>query len=416
MSVNGESLHKIHSECRKGEIYLAEKKSSVKLNKKHQGKEFNSYFHFIGKVSKNVKGIGDEAQEQPYFTEKPTKTGKQRRSMQFDIETAKYNTLKVEQNGMPMDLAYAYSQTHKKSTSVKWDDRFDKSKLPDDTYHLMETDWDKTKRFGDLLKDEMWVEVKGEYEFDTSTFDGTEYKIQKRMATQVNPILPYDANEKYRKNALVFGEDGVKIYKSLEKDNKGNALDDKVKWEQSYVADFDADNFKEQNYVSLQVGVDSVYQDEDKKDTKINGIFLTYGKERSTPKDVELTVYYKEAPEGKLALADAFAKLDHLDFVEVIGVDNNRPEFSEVEDVVEVDEDPFADVSDEDTVVKKNMAISGNRKGIEITSIVKGSYIKELLTEEEIKKDELVIEPSPFDNAEGSDSDPFSSDDDDPFK
>jgi hypothetical protein len=106
---------------------------------------------------------------------------------------------------------------------------------------------------------------------------------------------------------------------------------------------------------------------------------LDYGKEASVPKTVELMVYYKEA--GKKTLADAFAGLDRLDFIRVQGKDNNRPEFSLVEDVKDTDE--LFDGVDEQ-VTYKSWAISGNKKGLEITGVVKNSRKAGFLTEEEI--------------------------------
>jgi hypothetical protein len=113
-----------------------------------------------------------------------------------------------------------------------------------------------------------------------------------------------------------------------------------------------------------------------------------YGKEKSTPKDIKLSVPYKEVEKGKLSLADAFTKLNEYDLIEVIGTDNNRPIFAEVEPDTD-EEDLFADV--DETVAPTRMVISGNKKGLEISAVVKGTHQKKLLTKEEFTP---FVEPS----------------------
>ncbi len=66
-----------------------------------------------------------------------------------------------------------------------------------------------------------------------------------------------------------------------------------------YVRDFGSENFTEHNKFEMRLGIKSTYQDEETKDTKVNGVYLDYGKDRSVPKDVDLVVYYKEPEEGK---------------------------------------------------------------------------------------------------------------------
>src|SRR5690606_13708486 len=112
------------------------------------------------------------------------------------------------------------------------------------------------------------------------------------------------------------------------------------------------------------------------------GVYLDYGRDKSTPKDVELTVFHKETEEGATSLATAFGRLNYLDFMVVEGIDNNRAETTLVE-VEETEEDnPFEDVG-EKTISYKEVS-SGTKKGLEITSYVTGTYVKELLLEEEI--------------------------------
>jgi hypothetical protein len=363
-------------------------KEAVRINKKHGGKEFNSFFRFIGQVKKATKFENGQVKQLPIFDVTTTRTGKERRVLQFDIATTKHNRLRVERSGMEFEQATLYNSKTKEKVKIKWEDRFDKEKYPNESFHLMDTDWDMTLKLAEGLEEDMWVEVKGRYEFDTYTNDeGKELLIVKRIINSIEKI-----------------EDGQEIKFGNETFN--------------YVCDFDSPDFKEVNYFNMQIGIKSTYQDEDTKDTKVNAVFLAYGKERSIPKDVELIVYYKEPAEGKTALADAFAKLNRLDFVEVTGVDNNRPEFAEVEEVELDESDPFADV--EETVTKRKSVISGNKRGLEITGIVRGSYIKEMLTEEEIQKDvfDVVEEPvfdDPFSSVSEENESSFEDDDDLPF-
>lgn len=326
-----------------------------KINKKHQGKEFKSFFRFVGKVKKTVKGVGEDAKQQPIFQTTKTQTGKDRRVLQFDVLTNKYNNVKVDVAGMEFEFANLFSSTHKKSFRIKWADRNDKTKYPDKTYHLITPDWDLAKELSEKFNEGDWVEVRGKYEFDRYTNnEGKESLFVKRIINSVEKV-----------------EDGQEI-----------TLRDKS--EVKYVCDFDSPDFVEVNYFELEIGIKSTWQDEETKDTVVNAVFLDYGKERSTPKDVKLVCYYQEPEEGKKALADAFAKLQEYDFVQVVGVDNNRPIFSEVTETAQVDEDdPFAEVGEQ--VAQTSSVISGNKKGLEITSIVVNTYQKQLLTEEEIK-------------------------------
>lgn len=338
-------------------------KQTVKLNKNHGGKEFNNYFRFIGKVKKVQKKEDEAWIEKPYYEDTITKTNKPRRVVQFNLETSKGNLLKVEQNGMEKDFAYAYSSSDRKSFRVNWADRFDKSKFPNDSYHLMLPEWDMCEVLHAKLQDDAWVEVKGKYEFSTFDAGQGEMKLVKRMVTSIEPI-----------------ENGQEIKIEKEKVN--------------YITDFDSPDFVEVNSFTMQVGILSTYQDEETKDTKVNGVYLTYGKEKSTPQEVELIVPYKEPEDGKVSLADAFGNLNRLDFLQVQGIDNNRAEYT----YIEVEEDnsdfnPFADVSEEDKKKQMKRVTSGTKKGLEITTVLTNTYMKEMLTEEEISN-EVAINPN----------------------
>ena len=340
-----------------------QKQETVKLNKNHGGKEFNNYFRFIGKVRKVQKKEDETWIDKPYFENTTTQTNKPRRVVQFNLETSKENLLKVEQNGMEKEFAYAYSSSDRKSFRVNWADRFDKSKFPNDSYHLMLPEWDMCEVLGAKLEDDIWVEVKGKYEFSTFDAGQGEMKLVKRMVTSIKPI-----------------ENGQEVKIGQAKVN--------------YITDFDAPDFVEVNSFTMQVGILSTYQEEDSKDTKVNGVYLTYGKEKSTPQEVELIVPYKEPEAGKISLADGFAKLNRLDFIQVQGVDNNRAEYT----YIEVEEDnsdfnPFADVSEEDKKKQMKRVTSGTKKGLEVTAVVNNTYIKEMLTEEEVSN-EVVIDIS----------------------
>jgi hypothetical protein len=321
----------------------------LKLNKTHGGKEFKSFFRFIGQVKKHVSGMGDNSKVCPIYEETITKTNKPRRVAQFDVLTDKFNNIHVQNAGMEKEFAYIYSSTDKNGKSIKWNDRADKSKYPSATYHLIAEPWDLTKEVGEKINDGDWVEVRGRYEFDSFTNEeGNTYPIKKCIFTKVEPV-----------------EDGKEVKFGGETFN--------------YVCNFDDPNFREVNFFELEIGILSTYQDENTGDTKVNAVFLDYGKEASVPKTVELVVYQKET--GKKSLADAFAGLDRGDFLKVHGQDNNRPIFSLVEDADNTDE-LFNDV--EEQVADKSWAISGNKKGLEITGVVKNSRKPGLLTEDEI--------------------------------
>lgn len=338
-------------------IVLAKKGQLVRLNKKHKGKEFRSFFHFVGKVKPVTKFENNERVNQPYYEQTETKNGKQMRKLQFVVETADHNDLKVELAGFEMPFANAYSQDKSHNHKVKWDDRFDKSKYPDSTYHLIDTDWDKAESFSNLIQNDVWIEVKGHYDFD-SFIDHEKGKINFRRRVI---------------DSLEVVEDGQAI-------KAGNTviLD-------KYVTDFESDEFKEINFVDMQIGINSTYQEENDKDTKINAYFLDYGKERSTPHQTDLKVPYVEPEEGKTSLADAFLKLNRLDFVQVQGTDNNRAKVTQVEvETKEIEDDPFQGIGDDATTKQTKSAVTGTDKGIYVTSIVQGTYVREFLSEEEV--------------------------------
>lgn len=54
-----------------------------------------------------------------------------------------------------------------KTVAVPWADRNDKTKLPDETYHVITPEWDMAEQFAKIVKPGMWAEVQGQYEFDT---------------------------------------------------------------------------------------------------------------------------------------------------------------------------------------------------------------------------------------------------------
>ncbi|MBT2759913.1 hypothetical protein [Paenibacillus sp. ISL-20] len=372
----------------------------IKVNKNHGGKEFKSSFRFIGQVGQVSKKDKDTGgwEKQPIYFQKATTTGKQRRVLQFEVETAMSNRLRLELAGMEMQYAYPYSSKHRKSQKVAWADRNDKTKFPDDTYHAIEVDWDKAQRLGQTIKEGDWVEVRGQYQFDTfSPDEGEERVFLKRVINSVRPI----------QNGVIVNDDGT----TQTVKHNGEEFD--------YVTDFNDPAFREVNYFSMQIGIRSTYQEEG-RDTKVNATFLDYGKERSEPKDVELMVYQKEVAEGKKPLADAFATLKFGDFIEVTGQDNNRATFNYVDVVEELaSDDPFADVDDTVKVTRKERVTSGDKRGLEITGYVTGSKMIDFLTEDEFKKTAELTSENPFDTTDDpfnqTDNDPFGSDDADPF-
>ncbi|GEM_PF-2502743 len=443
-------------------------KGDIKLNKNHEGKEFSNSFQFVGLVKPVRKKDQDTDSwyDVEIFDTTKTRTDKDRRVLQFNIETAFRNELKVELAGMEMPQAFAYSSTHKKTHRLEWEDRFDKAQYPDETYHLIETDWDKTERLSKFIKKDMWAEVRGHYEFDSFVNDdGEEINTVKRIIDFVNPLKNGEVEIKGLKEGetfRVYDSESEGNYLGMGKANKeGVALirvgwlqpeggtlyickveDDKegkrIKQEYTenvveseritvrnntesqvrvpkkdggfeyipYIRDFKDENFKEINSFEMQIGIKSTYQEEN-KDTKVNAVYLDYGKERSIPKDVELKVYYTEPEEGKTALADAFSRLEPLSFLVVEGIDNNRAEFTLVEVEEKEDDNPFEDVGEK--ITDYEQVSTGTKKGLEILNYVTGTYKKNLLTEEEIMPEtEKDPEDSPFASVEISEDDlPF---------
>ena len=368
---------------------------------------------------------------------------------------------------MEQDFAYLYSSTEKKSYRIAFTDRHDKALYPNETYHLIDTDWDKTEKVGNVLQNGIWVDVKGHYEFDTfTTDDGKEIKLVKRIIDSATPLRngeviikglkagdtfrAYDAKEdgnfmgqgKADKDGVAtvrvgwLNPEGGKLY--ICKVEEGNKEGQRVEQEYTegtveaerftitnnlptssvridkpsggyeyveYVRDFKDENFKEINSFEMQLGIKSTYQDEETKNTTVNGVFLDYGKTRSTPKDVDLMVYYKEAEEGNTAIATAFGRLNPLDFLVVEGIDNHRAETAMIEVEEKEEDNPFEDVGEK--VISYETVTTGTRKGLEILNYITGTYTKELLTEEEISP-EVMITGDPFAAVEVSDDDlPF---------
>jgi hypothetical protein len=364
----------------------------IKTNKKHTGKEFKGSFRFIGKVGRvSKKDESDSWIKQPIAHQTNTKTGKPRRVIQFELETALSNRLRLELSAMEQQFSYPYSSIHKRSKKVDWADRNNKEKFPDNTYHPIEVDWDKCERLAKLIKVDEWYEIHGQYQFDVfNTDNGEERVFVKRIINSVRPIV----------NGQIQQDDGT--FQTVK--HAGIEFD--------YVTDFYDQAFREVNYFNMQIGIRSTYQSEDTGDTKVNAVFLDYGKERSEPKDVELIVYQTEVAEGKRSLADAFASLNTYDFIEVTGEDNNRATFAYVDVTEELpSDDPFNDVDDTQRVVRKERVTNGDKKGLEITGYVANSLIRELLTEEEFKKTATLTSDNPFESVAGVGSNPF----EDPF-
>jgi len=377
---------------------MADKKnqSPVKLNKKHQGKEFNSFYHFVGKIKQAEKWDNELNQpvKQKFYVEDETYSGKPFRMLQFAVETAKDNDLDVRLKGYKNDYAYLYNSSTGESQSIKWDDRFDKSKYPNESFHLMETDWDKIERLNSLIVEGNWVEVKGEYEFGTfHNQEKGEINWRKRKIKDVEPV-----------------ENGQDI--TVGKDKKVLMA--------NYVTDFKDENFKEFNHVNMQIGINSVLEQKEDDPTQgvlVNAYFLDYGKEKSTPRKTQLKVDYNKPNEGKISLAEAFLKLERLDFLEVEGTDNNRPIFGNVEVGADKEEedDPFEDLDEDEFSTKERKAITGTDKGVKIETFVKGSRIKNFLTEEEVTppKPKNEGKDNPFDNNNEEDKDNKDSEDQD---
>jgi len=350
----------------------------VKINKKHGGKEFRSFFHFVGKV-KHVRKRDEGSNswvDVPFVEEGISeKNMKPYKKLQLIVETAPTNELKVELFGMEQDYVYPFSSKHQQVAKVGWSDRYNKEKYPDETYHLIsKPDWDKIDEYAKVLEKDVWVEVKGHYEPQEFTSeDGKQSLFVRRVI-----------------NELKIVHDGQEIKQGR----------DKI----TYVTDFANPEFTEVNYFSMQVGIRSTYQDENTGDTKVNGVYLMYGKDRSEPVDVELMVYQKETPKGKRSLADAFATLEYGDFIEVFGRDNNRAEFEYRPVEVIVEDDPFADIDESQKQIRYERVALGTKKGLEITGVVAGTLIRNFLTEEEMTKSAQVTTESPF---EQNNEDPF---------
>lgn len=442
-------------------------KPQIKINKNHGGKEFSNSFRFIGKV-KPVRIKNEETdswEDAPFYQVKKTNSNMDRRVLQFNIETADKNELKVELAGTEKDNVYVYSRTHSKSAPVAWEDRFNKKAYPDETYHLIAQEWDKASEIADWIEEGIWVDVRGKYEFYSfEDEEGKTVQIRKRAIDNVYPLkngeviveglkdneailvhnqasggLQYGFGKSKDGTAVVkvgyLNPDGGKLYiskvnkdgeeserkeylydeniKEYERVTIKNNLDSEIvlynqgeKEVHTYYRDFKHENFFEVNTFEMQIGIRSTYQDEATKDTTVNAVYLSYGKEASKPHELEMTVYYKEPAEGKGAFADAFSRLNRLDFLKVKGVDNNRSVYELVEVFDTVDDNPFADVGEVE--VNYQRLNTGTKKGLEILSYLTGTYQPGLLTEEEITPQSQSKPVDPFASTEISDDDlPF---------
>lgn len=430
-------------------------KGEIKLNKNHGGKEFSNNFHIVGLVKPVQKKDAetDSWYNVELFDTTTTKTGKARRVFQAVIETAFKNDLKVELSGMEKDTVYLYSSTERKSTPIAWADRHDKSKYPNETYHLIETEWDKAERVGGQIKVGMWVEVKGKYEFSEFTNEeGNTFNSVKRVIDSIQPLKngiveikglkegdtfkAYDAETegnylgmgKANKEGIAtvrvgwLNSEGGKLFickvendvegKRIAVDyTEGEVTTDRITVKNNvnssirvpkeggkygyvdYVRDFKHEDFKEINAFEMQLGIKSTYQDDTTLDTKINGVYLTYGKQASTTHNVELTVYYKEAEEGKQPFATAFGRLNRGDFLVVEGIDNNRAEYALVEVQEKEEDNPFADVSEKVTEFER--VSTGTKKGLEVLRYVAGTYSKGLLSDEDLEG-KTIVNDDPF--------------------
>jgi hypothetical protein len=373
---------------------MAEKSPvKIKTNKDHGGKEFSSSFHFVGKVKpvRNQENGTDNWVDVPFYREEKDDNGKVKKILEFIVETAESNDLKVKMTGKEMTFAYPYSSTKGKASKIAWQDRFDKSKYPDDSYHYIDSEWDKIDKLKEIITTDAWVEVKGKYNpYEFTGNNDNEIKGVSRALSYVNPVI----------DGKVKIGDELKPIQVNKKDIP-------------YICDLKSPDFVEVNNFKMQLGIRSTYKDEEKGFTKVNGVVLTYGKDRSEPKDVELLVYQQEVAEGTTSLADAFATLDELDFIEVAGQDNNRATFAwvPVEEKLEAN-DLFANVSSENKQVRMEKVTNGAKKGLEITGYVTGSIIRGFLTDAEVSKSVAITEDNPFmDNGKPIDI----SDDDLPF-
>lgn len=427
-------------------------KGEIKLNKNHGGKEFVNNFHYVGLVKPVQKKDPetDSWYNVELFETTTTKTGKSRRVFQVVIETAFKNDLKVELAGMEKDTVYLYSSTERKSSPIAWNDRHDKSKYPNDTYHLIETEWDKAERIGNQIEVGMWVEVKGKYEFSEFTNeDGKTNQFVKRVIDSIVPLKngvveitglkdgdvfkAYDSETdgqylgmgKANKEGLATvrvgwlnPEGGTLYICKVDNDTEGKRVaveytdgettNDRItvknnvnssirlpkeggKYEYvEYVRNFNNEDFKEVNSFEMQLGIKSTYQDETTLDTKINGVYLSYGSNESKVNNIELTVYYKDAEEGKQPFATAFGRLNRGDFLVVEGIDNNRATSALVE-IQEDEDNPFADVAEKS--VEFERVSTGTKKGLEVLRYVTGTYTKGLLTDEDLEGKTISDDP-----------------------
>lgn len=449
------------------------KKGEIKLNKKHQGKEFSNKFHFVGLVKPVQKkdDVTDSWFDVEIFDTNITKSKKPRRVTQFIVETANRNDLRVEIAGMEQDKIWAYSSKHRRTQELPFSLRHDKSVLEDETFKVIESDWDKAERIGNIVEVGMWVDVKGHYEFNTfNDDDGKEITITKRIIDMVSPLkngqviitgldegdtfqaFDSEVDGKYlgmgkadkegiatirvgwlnptggelfitkieadgtegKRTKLEYTDGSVKVGERITVINNTATSSIRVDKESGggyeyvdYIRDFKDPEFFEINKFEMQLGIRSTYQHEETLHTKVNGVYLGYGKEKSVPYHIELDVYHvKPEEEGKASLATAFSRLANNSFLVVEGIDNNRAETVMVE-VEETDSDnPFADVS-EKTIEYVEMS-AGTKKGLEILRYIQGTYVKELLTDdeiyvskeadpfEELQKVEILDEELPF--------------------
>lgn len=314
------------------------------------------------KVRGKIVGMSNDN----FFKEDTSANGNTYRRINFGVVTKPDSRVFVELFGMPMDYAYAYSRSEKKTQKINWENRFDKNKLKKG-YDLIEPDWDKCERIKEEFSDKDDVVVVGEIQY--SEYNGN---LQQRFVIK-------------------------NIYKCSEP------------------IDFEAEDFKEENVFTQELTITDVQHDKENGKLIINA-YIIEGRGKNNPPVIQPAQFVVEIERNR-KFAATIGKLKFGTTLKASGYINHRAITEEVE---QEQGEEFGEFEETSTVTNyvKELVI----KGVDGNSIEKKKYkeedFAELLAAQEEEKlvgqdDDDEFGEQVGDSEDQDDELPFSLDGDD---
>lgn len=326
--------------------------------------ETKGKFKLIGIVS----GLNEES-----FREGVTASGKDYRSVSFNVQTSETNKVRVELFGMVKDRVFLYSQKDKETKEVTWEERNENH----GSYKLL----------------------------------GTNMKLEKDKAGKAvrKVMAEYDAIEymeemlKDGMSVAVTGRTSVNSYENDEGEKRTN-----IQLQLSSISlmkneiDFEDEEFKETCNFEQEVVIVEVEDNEDGK-TDVYTKLIDY---KGDAHDVVYTVNKEELP--KLA-QNMKKRMKFGDFIKVYGVITNKVELVEGKDEdLETDEDDWGG-DDELTEEMEKSYITNYIVENEIRAVKSSTYVKGKYSQEDFEN----ADEDAFDGDENFDDDDFGEDFDD---